>query len=65
MKDKSNDFKDIGFEYYQDAESTYLGVIILPDSTSNLMTSQIEGFELDFPNTQFFGGRMLRRLMLN
>ena len=46
MKDKSNDFKDIGFEYYQDAESTYLGVIILPDSTSNLMTSQVESFEL-------------------
>ncbi|MFS7919240.1 hypothetical protein Hanom_Chr03g00210441 [Helianthus anomalus] len=43
----------------------YLGVVIFPDPASDLMTSQIKSFKLNFPNTQFFRCRILCWLMLN
>lgn len=43
----------------------YLSIIILPDSTSNLMSAQIKGLEFDFSNTQLLGRGVLGRLMLN
>ena len=33
-------------------QMAYLGIVVFPDSASNLMTSQIKCFELNFPNTQ-------------
>lgn len=43
----------------------YLSIIILPDTSSDLVSTQIEGLEFDFPNAQFLRRRMLRRLVLH
>ena len=42
-----------------------LGVVIFPNSTSNLMATQIKSLELDFANAKFLGRWMLCRLVLN
>lgn len=43
----------------------YLGVVILPNPASDLMTSQIEGFEFDFANAELLRGWILGGLMLD
>lgn len=52
-------------EFEKNSVDGYLGIIILPDSTSNLMSTQIKGLEFDFSNTQLLGGGVLGRLVLN
>lgn len=42
-----------------------LSIVIFPNSTSDLMATQIKSLELDFPNAQFLRGWMLGRLMLH
>ena len=45
--------------------TTHLRIVILPDSPSNLMASQIKRLELNFPNTKLFRCGILCWLMLN
>lgn len=42
----------------------YLSIVIFPDSASDLVATQIESLELDFPNTEFLRSGVLGWLVL-
>jgi hypothetical protein len=49
----------------RERESTYLGVVVLPDAARDAVAAEVEGLEPDLADAQLLRRRVLRRRVLD